>query len=108
MADVTDAMLDGYIASFPTTYVRKVDRTSDEMYKACFSACMSSEHPTFHKNQCAGTSDLMVVLLVPPLFRRASARRAVVDWWTGTNVSAFVHSSIGHVPRILDGVRCES
>jgi len=41
MADVTDAMLDGYIASFPTTYVRKVGRTSDEMYKACFSAYMS-------------------------------------------------------------------
>merc|ERR1712136_675285 len=34
-------MLDGYIASFPTTYVRKVGRTSDEMYKACFSAYMS-------------------------------------------------------------------
>ena len=46
--------------------------------------------------------------VVPTLFRRASARRAFVDWWTGTNVSAFVHSSIGHVPRILDGVRCES
>ena len=49
MADVTDAMLDGYIASFPTTYVRKVGRTSDEMYKACFSAYMSSEHSTWHK-----------------------------------------------------------
>ena len=46
--------------------------------------------------------------VVPTLFRRASARRAFVDWWTGTNVSAFVYSSIGHVPRILDGVRCES
>ena len=49
MADVTDAMLDGYIASFSTTYVRKVGRTSDEMYKACFSAYMSSEHSTWHK-----------------------------------------------------------
>ena len=49
MSDDTDAMLDGYIASFPTTYVRKVGRTSDEMYKACFSACMNSEHWTLHK-----------------------------------------------------------
>ena len=39
MADFTDAMLDGYIASF----------TSDEMYKACFSAYMRSEHSTLHK-----------------------------------------------------------
>ena len=44
MADVTDARIDGYIASLSTTYVRKVGRTSDEMYKACFSAYMSSEH----------------------------------------------------------------
>ena len=66
MADVTDAMLDGHIASFPTTYVRQVGRTSDEMYKACFSAYMSSEH------------------------------------------FCVVQSSIGHVPRIWDGVRCES
>ena len=49
MADVTDAMLDGYIASFSITYVRKVDQTSDEMYKACFSAYMRSEHSILHK-----------------------------------------------------------
>ena len=49
MADVTDAMLDGYTASFYITYVRKVGRTSDEMYKACFSAYMSSEYWTLHK-----------------------------------------------------------
>ena len=42
MADVTDAMLDGYIASFPTTYARKVGRTSDDMYKVCFAAYMIS------------------------------------------------------------------
>ena len=49
MADVTDAMFDGYIANFTTTYVRKVGRTSDEMYKACFSAYMSSEQLTLHR-----------------------------------------------------------
>ena len=46
MADVTDAMLDGYIASFPTAYVRKFGRTSDEMYKACFSAYMMAQVAT--------------------------------------------------------------
>ena len=66
MADVTDAMFVGYIASFPTTYVRKVGRTSDEMYKTCFSAYMSSEH------------------------------------------FCIVHSLTCHVPRIWDGLLCES
>lgn len=41
IADVTDSMMDGYIASFPTTYARKVGKTSDNMYKACFSSYMS-------------------------------------------------------------------
>ena len=49
MADVTDVRIDGYITSFPNTNVRKVDRTSDEMYKACFLAYMSSEHSILHK-----------------------------------------------------------
>jgi hypothetical protein len=41
IADVTDAMLDGYIAGFPNTYASKVGKTSNEMYQACFSAYMS-------------------------------------------------------------------
>lgn len=41
IADVTDSMLDGYIAGFPNTYATKVGKTSDEMYKACFSSYMS-------------------------------------------------------------------
>jgi hypothetical protein len=41
IADVTDAMLDGYIAGFPNTYAEKVGKTSDTLYKACFSAYMS-------------------------------------------------------------------
>jgi len=41
LADVTDSMLDGYIAGFPNTYATKVGKTSDEMYKACFSSYMS-------------------------------------------------------------------
>jgi len=41
IADVTDAMLDGYIAGFPNTYAQKVGKTSDSLYKACFSAYMS-------------------------------------------------------------------
>lgn len=41
IADVTDAMLDGYIAGFPETYAEKVGKTSDSLYKACFSAYMS-------------------------------------------------------------------
>lgn len=41
IADVTDAMLDGYISGFPNTYAEKVGKTSDALYKACFSAYMS-------------------------------------------------------------------
>jgi len=41
LADVTDSMLDGYVAGFPQTYARKVGKTSDEMYSACFSSYMS-------------------------------------------------------------------
>jgi len=41
VADMTDGMLDGYIAGFPNTYAQKVGKTSDAMYKACFSAYMS-------------------------------------------------------------------
>ena len=33
-----------YIASFLTTFVRKVGRTSDDIHKARFAACMSSKH----------------------------------------------------------------
>merc|ERR1712032_235795 len=41
IADVTDAMMEGYISGFPTTYATKVGKTSDAMYKSCFSAYMS-------------------------------------------------------------------
>lgn len=41
IADVTDSMLDGVIAGFPNTYGAKVGKTSDAMYKACFSSYMS-------------------------------------------------------------------
>jgi hypothetical protein len=41
IADVTDKMLDGYIASFPNTYASKVGKTSDKMYRSCFSSYMS-------------------------------------------------------------------
>lgn len=41
IADVTDAMMSGYISGFPNTYATKVGKTSDAMYKACFSAYMS-------------------------------------------------------------------
>ena len=41
MADVTDAMLDGYVSGFPSTYAQKVGKTSDVMYKACFASYMS-------------------------------------------------------------------
>ena len=41
LADVTDAMLDGYVAGFPTLYARKVGKTSDGMYKSCFASYMS-------------------------------------------------------------------
>jgi len=41
LADVTDSMLDGVIAGFPNTYATKVGKTSEVMYKACFSAYMS-------------------------------------------------------------------
>lgn len=41
VADVTDAALDGLIASFPNNYATKVGKTSDAMYKTCFSSYMS-------------------------------------------------------------------
>lgn len=41
IADVTDRMLDGYIAGFPNTYASKVGQTSDKMYKSCFASYMS-------------------------------------------------------------------
>ena len=41
IADVTDAMLDGYVAGFPSTYSKKVGKTSDSMYQACFASYMS-------------------------------------------------------------------
>lgn len=41
IADVTDSMLDGYIAGFPTTFSKKVGKTSDSMYKVCFASYMS-------------------------------------------------------------------
>merc|ERR1719169_155363 len=41
IADVTDAMLDGYIAGFPNTYAKKVGKTSDSMYQSCFASYMS-------------------------------------------------------------------
>jgi len=43
IADVTDSMLDGIIDGFPNTYVSKVGKTSDAMYKACFSSYMSMQ-----------------------------------------------------------------
>jgi len=41
IADVTDAMLDGYIAGFPSAYSKKVGKTNDSMYQACFASYMS-------------------------------------------------------------------
>jgi len=41
VADLTDKAMDGYIASFPSTYAAKVGKTSDKAYKACFAAYMS-------------------------------------------------------------------
>lgn len=40
VADVTDSMLDGYVASFPSTYARKVGKTDEVAYQACFAAYM--------------------------------------------------------------------
>lgn len=40
VADVTDSMLDGYVASFPSTYARKVGKTDEAAYQACFTAYM--------------------------------------------------------------------
>ena len=34
IADVTDSMLDGVIAGFPSTYASRVGKTDDAMYKA--------------------------------------------------------------------------
>merc|ERR1719428_2518215 len=31
-------MLDGYVASFPSMYARKVGKTDSQMYEACFSS----------------------------------------------------------------------
>ena len=75
MADVTDAMFDGYIANFFTTYVRKVGRTSDEMYKACFSAYMRSEHSTLHKISVLVQVIRWLLSSVVPSRKRVKSRR---------------------------------
>lgn len=41
VADMTDKVMDGYIASFPRTYAAKVGKTDGAMYTTCFSAYMS-------------------------------------------------------------------
>lgn len=41
IADVTDAMVTGHIASFPAVYAAKVGRTSDDLYRTCYGAFMS-------------------------------------------------------------------
>merc|ERR1712048_76005 len=41
LADMTDKVMDGYIAGFPDTYAAKVGKTSDAMYKACGSAFLT-------------------------------------------------------------------
>mmetsp|Transcript_57224 Transcript_57224/g.177592 ORF Transcript_57224/g.177592 Transcript_57224/m.177592 type:complete len:420 (+) Transcript_57224:78-1337(+) len=41
IADVTDALLNSVVAGFPNTYANKVGKTTDIMYKLCFSAYMS-------------------------------------------------------------------
>lgn len=43
IADMTDKVMDGYIAGFPNTYATKVGKTSDGMYKSCFSAYKSMQ-----------------------------------------------------------------
>ncbi len=41
LADVTDAIMDGALDSFPATYAQKVGKTSDALYKACGAAYFS-------------------------------------------------------------------
>jgi len=41
LASVTDSMLDGVIAGFPTTFATKVGKTSETVYESCFAAYMS-------------------------------------------------------------------
>ena len=40
LADVTDSMLDGYVAGFPNLYAKRVGKTNDATYKSCFAAYM--------------------------------------------------------------------
>merc|ERR1712232_116764 len=35
LADMTDKVMESYLASFPDTYATKVGKTSDQMYKVC-------------------------------------------------------------------------
>lgn len=41
VADVTDSIMDGYMASFPNTFASKVGKASDAVYKSCFASYMS-------------------------------------------------------------------
>jgi len=41
IADVTDSMVTGHIASFPAVYAARVGKTSDALYKTCYGAYMS-------------------------------------------------------------------
>lgn len=41
VADVTDSMMDGYIATFPNTFASRVGKATDTVYRGCFASYMS-------------------------------------------------------------------
>ena len=88
-------------------YVRKVGRTSDDMYKPCFAAYTSSKHFKVRAcrdlvckvHECGSVRGMFSVVSL--LFCRTTTGRAVVDWWSGVNVSAFVIFPSVLCPRFL-------
>merc|ERR1719188_2091270 len=88
IADVTDSMLDGVIAGFPNTYAAKVGKTSDAMYKACFSSYMSMH-----------CSSIFPRCTTPP-WRRRSLERPPEVIRDPTAASMRLGSSSNHFSRV--------
>ena len=79
-------------------YVLKVGRTSDDMYKSCFAAYTSSKHLKVRACRDESGSVRGMFSVVSLLFCRTTTGRAVVDWWSGVNVSAFMFFHLSCVP----------
>ena len=63
IADVTDSMLDGYIAGFPTTFSKKVGKTSDSMYKGRRHYILQTAQAHAHTQHFCGDAPMPYIML---------------------------------------------